>query len=92
MRLLRAWVSVCLLTLIAGCADRQAVTEYRQVPLPSRFLEPCPEPGWNGGTFADLALLAAERAEALAACNRQLRAAREFQAGDVTPSTNRVTD
>lgn len=92
MRLLHAWASVCLLTLIAGCADRQVVTEYRPVPLPGRFLEPCPEPEWGGGTFADLALLAAERAEALATCNRQLRAAREFQVGGVTPSTNRVTD
>ena len=41
----------------------------------------CDSPVWAGGTFRDLAELAVARREALEACNRQLKAAREYQTG-----------
>lgn len=82
MRRLLALTSVCLLTSITGCAKTEyiVVTETRFVDLPERFLLDCAITEWvDGGSFRDLAKLAAARGVDLAVCNAQLREAREFQ-------------
>lgn len=83
MRPWRALTLLCLCSLTAACADRAPVivTEYQPVRLPARLLQDCDSPVWAGGTFRDLAELAVARREALEACNRQLKAAREYQTG-----------
>ena len=82
MNRLRALTCVFLASLTTACASPPVPTktEYRQVYLPDRFLVDCPVPGWEpGGSFGDVAKLAARRKAALADCNLQLRSAREYQ-------------
>ena len=82
MKPLRVWMSLFLASLTTACASPPVPTktEYRQVYLPDRFLVDCPVPQWvPGGTYEDVAKLAARRGAALESCNRQLRSAREYQ-------------
>lgn len=83
MKPLRVWMSLFLASLTTACASPPGVTkvEYQQVYLPDRFLLDCSAPEWGGGTYRDVAALAARRGAALESCNRQLRSAREYQAG-----------
>lgn len=55
------------------------VPEYRLLTLPERYLADCRVTEWRGGTYRDMAKLAAAREADLADCNAQLREAREFQ-------------
>lgn len=83
MNQLRALACVFLASLTTACASQSGLvrTEYQPVYLPDRFLIDCPVPQWEpGGTYGDVARLAARRKAALADCNLQLRSAREYQA------------
>lgn len=82
MNRLLALTSAFLLISITGCVRTEhiVVTETRFVELPERFLLDCSVTEWtDGGTFRDLAKLAAARRVDLTVCNAQLREAREFQ-------------
>lgn len=80
MNPLRALACVFLASLTAACTETVYVTKYQQVYLPDRFLVDCPVPEWtDGGTYEDLARLAARRKAALTECNLQLLSGREYQ-------------
>src|SRR5690625_7130593 len=73
MRVLSVLTCVFLVSLMAGCAKPQTVVvpEYRTVDLPERFLAECRITEWRGGTFRDVAKLAAARRVDLEVCNAQ---------------------
>lgn len=77
-----AWMCLCLASLTTACAEQPVtvVTVYQPVYLPERFLVDCSKAGWGGGSFRDVGALAVRRGADIDACNRQLRAAREYQA------------
>src|SRR5690625_5949277 len=79
MRVLSVLTCVFLVSLMAGCAKPQTVVvpEYRTVDLPERFLAECRITEWRGGTFRDVAKLAAARRVDLEVCNAQMREARD---------------
>lgn len=81
MRVLSVSTCVFLVSLMAGCAKPQTVVvpEYRTVDLPERFLAECRITEWQGGTYRDVAKLAAARRVDLEVCNAQLLEARRFQ-------------
>src|SRR5690625_4382856 len=81
MRVLSVLTCVFLVSLMAGCAKPQTVVvpEYRTVDLPERFLAECRITEWRGGTFRDVAKLAAARRVDLEGCNARMREARRLQ-------------
>lgn len=81
----RVWTCVCLLSLLTGCAKTVTVekTVYLPVFTPERFLQDCPvTQGPESPTFRQVGALAKQRKADLEACNRQLKAGRDWQAGE----------
>lgn len=81
MKALRASMFGCLLSCLAACSSTSpaVITEYRQVYLPDSLLAGCPGVEWPGGTYRELAALAAERKSRLKDCDDRFAAARKYQ-------------
>lgn len=81
MKAFRALTSACLLSSIAGCASTPpaTVTVYQQIYIPDSMLSGCPDVVWDGGTYRDMAGLAARRGTALQDCDARFTAARKYQ-------------